>query len=116
MKAALEIGDRLRKEEEKKAPVFSSPEAVDEYMHHRLNGIKQEEMWVLALNTRNKLIREKMLYRGTINHSSARMAEIMEVPIMARAAGLILVHNHPSGVAKAQPGRHPLHRRTGKSR
>ena len=103
LKAAIELGDRLRKEVEKDNPTFSNPEAVNDYMHHILSEKQQEEMWVLALNTRNKMVRRKMLYKGTINQSTARMAEIMEVPIMARAAGIIVVHNHPSGDANPSP-------------
>ena len=69
-------------------------------MHHVLSEKAQEELWVVAVNTRNQLICKKQLYKGTINHSSARMAEIMEIPIRAKAAAIILVHNHPSGDPK----------------
>ncbi len=100
LKAAIELGYRMQQESEKSKPRFSKPEDVNEHMHHLLAGKTQEELWVLALNTRNQLIRKQQLYKGTINHSSARMAEIMEIPIRARAAAIILVHNHPSGDPK----------------
>ena len=100
LKAAIELGYRMQQESEADKPRFSKPKDVDEYFHHLLAEKRQEELWVLALNTRNQLIRKQQLYKGTINHSSARMAEIMEIPIRTRAAAIILVHNHPSGDPK----------------
>jgi len=100
LKAAIELGYRMQLESEVDKPRFSKPKDVDDCFHHLLAGKRREELWVLALNTRNQLIRKQQLYKGTINHSSARMAEIMEIPIRARAAAIILVHNHPSGDPK----------------
>ena len=97
IKAAIELGYRLQQESEQERPRLTSPQSVVDLMQHRLGEISQEELWVLALTTRNTLIRMQQLYRGTVNHSAARMAEIMEVPIRTHAAGIILVHNHPSG-------------------
>ena len=97
IKAAIELGYRLQRESDTTHPRFTTPESVYETMQHKMSEISQEELWVLALTTRNTLIRKQLLYRGTVNHSSARMAEIMELPIRVHAAGIILVHNHPSG-------------------
>ncbi|MCD6577370.1 MAG: DNA repair protein RadC [Anaerolineaceae bacterium] len=100
IKAAIELGYRLQQESEASKPQFSNPNDVNVFMHHLLAEKTREELWVLALNTRNQLLQKQQLYKGTINHSSARMAEIMEIPIRARAAAIILVHNHPSGDPK----------------
>jgi DNA repair protein RadC len=97
IKAAIELGYRLQQESEGPRPKFSKPEDIYNFMHHHLERISQEELWVLAVNTRNQLIRQQQLYKGTINHSSARMAEIMEIPIRLHSAAIIVVHNHPSG-------------------
>lgn len=103
IKAAIELGYRLLQESEADRPKLTSPEAVVDVMQHKLGEISQEELWVLALTTRNTLIRSQLLYRGTVNHSTARMAEILEVPIRTHAAGIILVHNHPSGEHSPSP-------------
>lgn len=97
IKAAIELGYRQSQEEEKIIPALSKPEAVNKLMEHLLAQKNQEELWVLALNTRNRLITKKQLYIGTVNHSSVRLAEIFEVPIKSHAAAIIVVHNHPSG-------------------
>jgi len=104
VRAAIELGYRLQMEKEGgDRPKFSSPEDVDAYMHHLLANKNQEELWVLALTTRNTLIRKLQLYKGTVNHSSARIAEIMEIAIRSHAAAIILVHNHPSGDCSPSP-------------
>lgn len=97
IKAAIELGYRLSQEEEQPAQIISKPEDVHQLMGHLLSDKRQEELWVLALNTRNHLICKQRLYIGTVNHSSVRLAEILEVPLRQRATALILVHNHPSG-------------------
>jgi DNA repair protein RadC len=103
IKAAIELGYRLQQEREEERPLLTSPESVADLMQHRMSEISQEELWVLALTTRNTLIRKQLLYRGTVNQSSARIAEVMEIPIRTHAAGIILVHNHPSGEHSPSP-------------
>ena len=107
IKAAIELGYRLSQENEQSVPVISKPEDVAKLMNHILVGKTQEELWVLALNTRNKLIRKQQLYIGTVNHSSVRLAEIFEIPLRLHASAIILVHNHPSG--DAQPSEEDIH-------
>ncbi|MDK2981269.1 MAG: repair protein RadC [Chloroflexota bacterium] len=97
IKAAIELGYRLSREEDTPAVYLSKPADVHALMAHRLAAKLQEELWVLALNTRNRLVWEQRLYIGTLNHSSVRLAEVFEVPLRQRASAIILVHNHPSG-------------------
>jgi DNA repair protein RadC len=106
IKAAIELGYRLKQEEDQPARIFSKPEDVHKYLAHKLADKTQEELWVLALNTRNHLIDEKQLYIGTVNHSSVRLAEIFEIPLRKRASAIIVVHNHPSG--ESQPSEEDL--------
>jgi len=97
IKAAIELGYRMSLEEQAEQVIISKPEDVEALMSHTLAVRDQEELWVLALSTRNRLIRKERLYIGTLNHSSIRMAEVFEIPMRCRAPSIILVHNHPSG-------------------
>lgn len=97
IKAAIALGYRMSLQEKQPVAVISKPADVYERMGHNLSIKEQEELWVLALSTRNKLLRETLLYIGTVNHSSVRLAEVFEIPIRVHAASVILVHNHPSG-------------------
>lgn len=97
IKAAIELGYRMSREKDKDQGFISCPEDVYKLLGHKLGIKDQEELWVLALSTRNKILKEQQLYIGTVNHSSVRLAEVFELPIRLRAAAVILVHNHPSG-------------------
>lgn len=97
IKAAIELGYRLNSESPDAKPVLSKPADVFNLFGHELVVKTQEELWVLVLNNRNQLLRRVLLYVGTINHSSIRMAEVFEIPIRLRGVSIILAHNHPSG-------------------
>ena len=97
IKAAIALGYRMSLEEFAAKPVISKPADVHDLMEHDLAAKDQEELWVLALSTRNQLLKKQMLYVGTVNHSSVRLAEVFEVPIRCHASAILVVHNHPSG-------------------
>jgi DNA repair protein RadC len=63
----------------------------------------QEEMWVLLLNTKNRVTHEVMVYRGTVNSAYIRAAEIFKEAVRVNAPGLILSHCHPSGDPSPSP-------------
>jgi len=61
----------------------------------------QEEFVVVCLDTKNHVQRIHRLYRGTLNSSVVRVAEVFRVPIALNSAAIIVAHNHPSGVPQA---------------
>lgn len=63
----------------------------------------QEELWVLLLNTRNRITHDVFLYRGTLNSVHVRPAEVFKEAIRVNAASIILAHNHPSGDPQPSP-------------
>lgn len=56
-----------------------------------------EEMRVLVLNTRNRVVDNVPLYRGTMNSSVLRAAEIFRLAIVRNCPAIIICHSHPSG-------------------
>ena len=58
---------------------------------------EQEELWALMVNNRNLLTHTALIYRGSVNSISVRMAEIFRAPVRVNATAIILGHNHPSG-------------------
>mgnify|MGYP006302562365 CR=1 FL=1 len=60
-------------------------------------------MGVLCLNTRNRVIREVKLYKGTVNSAQVRPAEVIRPAIQINAPAILIGHNHPSGSLKASP-------------
>jgi hypothetical protein len=63
----------------------------------------QEELFVLLLNTKNRITHEAMVYRGTIDMVQIRLAELFKPAIQVNAPNIILSHNHPSGRPDLSP-------------
>jgi DNA repair protein RadC len=62
-----------------------------------LHTKKQEYFLTLTLDGANNLIQKRIVFIGTLNKSIVHPREIFADAISDRAAGIILVHNHPSG-------------------
>jgi DNA repair protein RadC len=56
-----------------------------------------EEFHVLALGSQSQVIRDVMITRGILNSSLVHPREVFRAAIAEAAAGIIVVHNHPSG-------------------
>ena len=61
----------------------------------------KEHFWVLAMSRANKILNLELVGLGSNNRVGARPADILAVPLQKQAAGVILVHNHPS--ARLEP-------------
>lgn len=103
IKAAIELGGRIASKQPGDRVVITSPQDVADQVQYRMVSLEQEELWVLLLDSRNHLIRTEQLYRGSLNSSSVRPAEIFKSGIRHNAASLIIVHNHPSGDPSPSP-------------
>jgi len=97
IKAAVELGSRLHQKMMEDRPLIDSPEKAYEVLKYDIIENDRETLWLLALNTRHRLIKKKKLYQGTRSFSSVRVAEIFEFALLQHAAAIILAHNHPSG-------------------
>ena len=76
--------------------VVKSP--ADAYNHVRyLEKEPQEVLVVLVLNTRNRIVHTETVYRGNVNTSVIRAGELLRPAVVHRGAGIIMIHNHPSG-------------------
>lgn len=95
----IELGRRFSKaiRDNNGRPRLNCAEDVYEYIHYQMEHLDHEELYILSLDTRHYVIGEEMLYRGTINTSNIRIAEIFKKPMLLNAASFVLVHNHPSG-------------------
>lgn len=103
IKAAIELGRRLAKPTAEDLPLITSPQDVAELVQYKMARLEQEELWVLLLDSRNHHVHTDMLYRGSLNASTVRPAEIYKAGIRHNAAALIIVHNHPSGDPSPSP-------------
>ncbi len=68
--------------------------------HEKLKDEKQENFYILMLDTKNKIIGEKLITKGTLDTSIIHPREVFKEAIKNSASKIILVHNHPSGDPK----------------
>ncbi len=101
--AVLELGRRLSHDSLSKKNLLSDPATVRRYLIERLSGETQEVMGGLLLDSKNRLVKDALLFRGTVSHASVAPAPLFRQAILAGAAGVILYHNHPSGDPEPSP-------------
>jgi len=106
LKCMLEISRRMAREEAGAGTCFPTASAVAEYYMEDLRHEEQEVLLLLMLNQRGRLLREKYIFKGTVNTSLVSPREIFLEAFSARAVQIILLHNHPSG--DASPSREDL--------
>jgi DNA repair protein RadC len=95
--AALELGARLASEAWPDAPVFRTPEASARHLLPRYGARPVETFGLLALDVRHRLKHEAVISVGCLTSSLVHPREVFKEAVDARAAALVLFHNHPSG-------------------
>jgi DNA repair protein RadC len=101
--AALELGRRAAAEIALPEDPVRGPADVYRRMGPRLRDLSQEEFHALLLNTRHCVIREVAVTRGILDASLIHPREVFRLAVVEGAAGIILVHNHPSGDPTPSP-------------
>ena len=84
-------------------PIISSPADIANLIMPFIGSLDHEELWVILLDTRNRLLKLVKLYQGSINSSQVRVAEVFRQAIIENAPAIILAHDHPSGDPTPSP-------------
>jgi DNA repair protein RadC len=100
LQAVLELARRALREEMAVGDALSSPRAVRDYLRLTLGSLPHEVFMVLLLDAQNRLIAAEELFRGTLTQTSVHPREVVKLALSHNAAGALLAHNHPSGVAE----------------
>lgn len=97
--ASLELGKRVYKNEEyeSKPKIRNATEAFMRY-GSLINSKKQEHLLAIYLDAQRQAIAHKILFIGTVDHSTVHLREIFKEAFLESATGIIIMHNHPSGV------------------
>ena len=96
--AAIELGKRLNKKIDNlnQIKIYSS-NSIYEYYQDKLKDKLQEYFYCVYLDTKNHIIKDKLLFIGTINESLIHPREIFKEAYLLSASSIICIHNHPSG-------------------
>lgn len=78
-------------------PILVGSDALIDYLHADMAYSQTERVRVLHLNSRNILLRDEVVSRGTVDGAAVHVREIIARALELGSSGLILVHNHPSG-------------------
>ena len=100
LRAARELLARSLREELEARAVLASPNAVREFLIHRIGGLGHEVFVALFLDAQNRLIAADDLFRGTLTQTSVYPREVVKHALAHNAGAIIFAHNHPSGVCE----------------
>ena len=101
--AILELSRRLQAPPADEKLRVVSPAEAAAILAPRLAHLDQEEMHVVLLDTRNRVLGIQAVYKGSLNTSVVRVGELFRAAIEAPAAAMIIGDNHPSGDPAPSP-------------
>lgn len=79
---------------------LSSPEAVRDFARMKMAGLKEEAFMVIYLDTKNHVIEHELINEGTVDQAVVYPRNIIKNALVNNATGLIIIHNHPSGLCE----------------
>ena len=100
LRAGLVLGRRAITSDDDR-PSIHSPANARDLLWPLIGHKEQENLAVLVLDTRNRLMEARIIYQGSVNASMIRISEILRPAIVINAPAIIVGHNHPSGLADA---------------
>ncbi len=100
LQASLEMGRRFLAEKLKREVALGSTRETKDFLQAQLRDRKNEVFCVLFLDNRHRVLVFEELFQGTLNGTVVYPREIVKRALKHNAAAVILVHNHPSGVAE----------------
>jgi len=98
--AALELGRRTQVATRLDRLQIRSPADAALLLLGEMGALDQEQLRVVLLDTRNRVITVETVYVGSLNAIVVRPAEIFREAVRRNACAVIVVHNHPSGSAE----------------
>ena len=100
LQAIFEMSRRALSEKLQQRDVFTSPQAVRDYLVLKLGGLTREVFLVLFLDTQNRLVASEEMFSGSLSETSVYPREVVKRALHHNAASVIFAHNHPSGIVQ----------------
>lgn len=101
--AALELGRRVTLAEMPLRKGLGSPAAVYELLRPQFAHQSQEHFVVLFVDTKNRLLAQKVITKGILNGTLIHPREIFQQALAHGAYAFLAAHNHPSGDPQPSP-------------
>ncbi|KFI09603.1 JAB domain-containing protein [Vibrio coralliilyticus] len=100
LQAVLEMTQRYLSETLQRGEALISPQQTKLYLSSILRDRQREAFYILFLDNQHRVIKDEVMFEGTIDAASVYPREVVKRALEHNAAALILAHNHPSGVAE----------------
>lgn len=97
MQCLAELCSRMSEYTYSRKVLLNSPDRIAEYYMEAFGQLKQEEMHLVFLDTKNHWIQEILLTKGTVNASLVSTRELFIEALRYCAVHVVMIHNHPSG-------------------
>lgn len=92
-----ELTKRMAKEVHRDNLKFITPQSIANYYMQDLRHLSREQVLLLMLDSKSKLIKDIIISSGTVNASIMPVREVLIEALKEEAVNIILLHNHPSG-------------------
>ena len=97
LSAAFELVRRIQSRKDADRPLFKRSSDVAGHYLPLMRDLRKEVFKVLLLNRANRFIKEVFISEGTLDASIVHPRDVFREALLEPAAGIILIHNHPSG-------------------
>jgi len=97
LSAAFELSRRIQSQGETTKKSFKRSSDVANHYLPLVRDLRKEVFKILLLNRANRLIKEVTISEGTLDASIVHPRDVFREALLEPAAGVILIHNHPSG-------------------
>jgi DNA repair protein RadC len=95
--AALELARRISSFDFDKGEAVDDPASLGTSLVSRYSGHLQERLGAVYFDSRNRIIRERVIYIGTLTNAAVSTRDILRFALEDGASSLLVFHNHPSG-------------------
>ncbi len=79
--------------------IVNSTNMAGRYFVPRFMGKANEEVHIMLLDDKKKVIKCEMISKGTVNASAVSIRKIASEALNSNATGVVIAHNHPGGIA-----------------
>jgi DNA repair protein RadC len=97
LSAVFELVRRIQSQKVSDRASFKRSSDVANHYLPLMRDLRKEVFKVLLLNRANRLIKEVFISEGTLDASIVHPRDVFKEALLEPAAGIILIHNHPSG-------------------
>ncbi|MCZ2459847.1 MAG: DNA repair protein RadC [Chitinophagales bacterium] len=96
-----EVSLLYQKQQAEQIPVSQSKEDLIKYCKSKLGFNKDEEFWMISLDSKNAIIKENMISKGLTDKTPVYPRQVIETAMKNGAHSILLLHNHPNGNPQA---------------